>query len=86
MYEDHYRTCSYCNKGLASASKRTIRVKSASTREKRRKLVELGNMIKGINIRTKSGSFVENNTRARKQGLIEKAFKLKELRKMVKGL
>jgi hypothetical protein len=82
-YLDHYRACPYCNKGLKA--KPTVRVKSASSADKRRKLTELGYMIKGIQTQTKTkgASFVENNTR--RQGLIEKEFKLRELAKMIRG-
>jgi hypothetical protein len=46
----------------------------------------MDNMIKGIKTKTKSVPFAESNTRTRKQGPIEKAFKLRELAKMIKGL
>jgi len=84
LFQDHFKACPYCNKGLSSA-KPTIRVKSASSCEKRRKLAELGNMIKGIKTSVKSGSFVENNTRTRGQGPIEKAIKLKKLGEMIRA-
>jgi hypothetical protein len=99
-YQDHYRTCSYCQKSSEnqklykahfseSSSKKsfvkpTIRVKSASSHERERKLIELGHMIKGVQTTTKGGSFIENTTR--KQGPIEKTMKLRELAKMIKGL
>jgi hypothetical protein len=80
-FQDHFNSCPYCNKGLKS--KPTIRVKSASSCERRKKLVELGNMIKGIQTKAKGASFVERNTR--RQGPIEKEFKLRELAKMIRG-
>jgi hypothetical protein len=45
-FEDHFKTCPYCNIGLKS--KPTIRVKSVSSceKEKRRKLAQLGNIVK----------------------------------------
>jgi hypothetical protein len=84
MYEDHLKSCSYCQ-GKDKEGKPTIRVKSASSADKRRKLTELGYMIKGIQTQTKTKgtSFVENNTR--RQGPIEKEFKLRELAKMIRG-
>jgi hypothetical protein len=87
-YQDHFKTCSYCNKGLASvSSKPTIRVKSASSREKERKLIDLGNMIKGIQTKAKGASAKVNLSQInlRKQGPIEKTYKLKELRKLISG-
>jgi uncharacterized protein YbbK (DUF523 family) len=73
-YQDHYRTCPYCNKGLASP-KPTIRIKSASSCEKRRKLVELGHLIKGTPTKTKGASSQP-----------ERQFKLKELGRLIRGL
>jgi hypothetical protein len=74
-------TCSYCSRN----NKPTIRIKSASSCDKRKKLIELGHLIKGVPTKTKGASFVENNTRTRKPGPIEKEFKLKELGKMIRG-
>jgi hypothetical protein len=45
MYEDHLKTCEYCQKGKGS-SKPTISIKSASYR-KQKKLTELAAIIKG---------------------------------------
>jgi hypothetical protein len=85
-YQDHYRTCSYCNKGLLS-SKPTIWIKSASSTDKRRKLIELGHLVRGIPIKTKGASVDENNfNRPRpRPGPIEKAIILRELGKMIRG-
>jgi hypothetical protein len=52
-FQDHFQTCSYCNKGLASA-KPTIRVKSVSSCDKRMKLIELGHLVRGIPTPTKA--------------------------------
>jgi hypothetical protein len=93
LFQDHLKTCSYCNKGLAS--KPTIRVvKSASSADKRRKLIGLGHMIRGIPIRTKGAyaskfdvnieSPMESRSKS-KPGTLEKAYKLKELRKLISG-
>jgi hypothetical protein len=83
-YQDHYRTCPYCNKGLSL--KPTIRVKSASSREKERKLIDLGNMVRGIQTKTKGASYGSSNySKVRSQGPIEKAIKLKELAKIIRG-
>jgi hypothetical protein len=59
-FEDHFKTCPYCNKGLKS--KPTVTVKSASSADKRRKLIELGHMIRGIpiNPKTKGTSYEES--------------------------
>jgi hypothetical protein len=45
-FQDHLKTCSYCQKG--SNSKPTISVKSASSYSKQKKLSELAAIIKGI--------------------------------------
>jgi hypothetical protein len=106
VYEDHLKTCEYCQKGsqthkptifIKSASsyskalKPTIYVKSASSYNRRRKMGELGAIIKGISypslesipmFRTKGASEV---ARARKLGPIEREVKLKALGKMVRG-
>jgi hypothetical protein len=80
-YQDHFNTCPYCNKGLKS--KPTIRAKSASSYDKRRKLIELGHLVKGVQTKAASEIIRKNPIRL---GPIEKAFKLKELGKMIKGL
>jgi hypothetical protein len=87
-YQDHFKTCRYCNKGLLS--KPTITVKSASSGDKRRKLAELGAMIKGVKLesssfqtKTKGASVAKNNFS--QPGPIERAIKLKELSKMIRG-
>jgi hypothetical protein len=113
MYEDHLKTCEYCQKGSSSStpkskptisvksassyskvSKPTIFVKSASSYDKRKKLSELGAIIKGISypslelpipmFQTKGVSEVVVAT-ARKPGPIEREVKLKELGKMIRG-
>jgi hypothetical protein len=87
-YQDHLKTCSYCSKG-SQASKPTISIKSASSYNKRKKLAELGAIIKGISypnlesipmFRTKGASEV-----TRKPGPIEREVKLRELGKMIKS-
>jgi hypothetical protein len=87
-FQDHYSQCPYCNKGLKS--KPTIRVKSASSCSKQKKLTELGAIIKGTSypgvesiFRAKGASLIECKSRI--QGPIEKAFKLRELGKLVRG-
>ena len=82
MFEDHLKTCSYCQKGSSkSKSKPTISIKSASSYHKQKKLSELAAIIKGISypslepiFQTKDASKV-----ARKLGPIEREVKLKEL-------
>jgi hypothetical protein len=80
-YQDHYRTCSYCNKDLLS--KPAIRIKSASSCEKRKKLIELGHLVRGIPIKTKGASVAKNNLS--RPGPLERAYKLKELGELVRG-
>jgi hypothetical protein len=80
-YQDHYRTCPYCNKGLPT--KPTIRVKSASSCVKRKKLADLAAIITG-----RSYGIPTTETKAassRIQGPIEKTMKLRELGKMIRG-
>jgi hypothetical protein len=90
-YQDHLKTCYYCNKNRGS-QKVTISIKSASSYGKRKKLSELGAIIKGISypslepipmFQTKGASVVENNPR--KSGPIERHIKLRELGKLVRG-
>jgi hypothetical protein len=83
------KTCTYCNPGLLSKPKPTIRVKSASSCEKRRKLTELGAIIKGTSypgvesvFRAKGASVIKKITRP---GPIEREMKLRELAKMIRG-
>ncbi|MGA9296743.1 MAG: hypothetical protein WA326_02330 [Nitrososphaeraceae archaeon] len=87
-YEDHLKTCSYCRKG---SLKPTILIKSASSYNKRKRLAELGAIIKGISypglesipmFRTKGAS---ESLVARKPGPIEREVKLRELGKMIRG-
>jgi hypothetical protein len=87
-YQDHLKTCSYCQKG---SLKPTISIKSASSYNKRKKLAELGAIIKGTSypsmepmLQTKGASFSANDTS--RIGPIEREVKLKELGKMIKGL
>ena len=111
MYEDHLKTCEYCQKGSqiqtqaqthnkptifiksASAysklSKPTIYVKSASSYNRRKKMGELGAIIKGISypglepmFQTKGAS---SEVATRKPGPIEREVKLKELAKITRG-
>jgi hypothetical protein len=72
-------------------SKPTIRIKSASScnNQKRKKLTELGAIIKGTSyprvediFQPKGASMIERNKRT--QGPIEKAYKLKGLGKMIR--
>jgi hypothetical protein len=64
-YEDHLKTCSYYRKG---SLKSTILIKSASSYNKRKRLAELGAIIKGISypslepiFQTKGASGFQNN-------------------------
>jgi hypothetical protein len=90
-YQDHLKTCSYCNKGLL---KPTIYVKSASSYNKQKKLTELGAIIKGTSYPSMEPMFLTKGAsssevaaaRARKPGPIEREVKLRELGKMIKGL
>ena len=81
-FQDHLKTCSYCQKGslsLSLSSKPTISVKGASCYSKQKKLSELGAIIKGTSypsisipmFRTKAASVVRNNI-PRKPGPIER--------------
>jgi hypothetical protein len=87
-YQDHLKTCSYCN-GNREPQKPTVRIKAASSYRRERKLSVLASIIKGISypslepipmFRTKGASEV-----ARKPGPIEREVKLKELGKLIRG-
>jgi hypothetical protein len=68
---DHLKTCSYCSKGAKNQNQKpTISIKSASSYNKRKKLSELGAIIRGtsyaglspwLQTKTKGASSVENN-------------------------
>jgi hypothetical protein len=86
-YQDHLKTFSYCSKN--NPQKVTVRIKSASSYNKQKKLSELGAIIRGTSypslepipmFQTKGASEV-----ARKPGPIERQVKLKELGKLVRG-
>jgi hypothetical protein len=73
MYQGHFKSCRYCQ-----------------NIDRATKLAELGHMIKGTSAgiapETKSGSGAGNvNDRPRKPGYLERRFKLRELKKMIKG-
>jgi hypothetical protein len=78
-YQDHLKTCSYCNGNNKDPQKPAIRIKGASTRLKKRKLSELASIIKG----TKAASSV-TITQSYLSDQVRKA-KLRELGRMVKG-
>jgi hypothetical protein len=49
-YQDHFNVCPYCNKGLATKPRITVKSAASSCekeKQKRRKLVELGKIIRG---------------------------------------
>lgn len=101
MFSDHLKSCEYCQKGLpthkltifiksASAYRResrpTIHIKRKSDYDRSKKLLNLGDIIKGTSyaslspwLQTKGASVV------RKPGPIEREVKLKALGKMVRG-
>lgn len=88
-YQDHVKTCSYCNKD-SQPQKVTVSVKSASSYYKDKKLSELDAIIKvtpyaGLNtsVQTKGASNVGHLPR--KSGPLEKQFKLKELGRLIRG-
>ena len=87
MYEDHLKTCEYCQKQKGASLKPTIYVRSKSDYSKQKKLSELGAIIRGVSypslepmFQTKGASDV-----VRKPGPIEREVKLKELGKMIRG-
>jgi hypothetical protein len=77
-FQDHLRTCFYCN-GNKDPQKVTVRIKSASSYSRERKLSELASIIKG----TKAASSV-TITQSYLSDQVRKA-KLRELGRMVKG-
>jgi hypothetical protein len=76
--QDHLRTCSYCNK---DSQKPTVRIKSASSYRREKKLSELGALIRGI-----SYPSLEPMLQTKGASSVEKSQKLKELGKMIRGL
>jgi hypothetical protein len=96
MLSDHLKTCDYCrNEYYSRVSKPTIKVKSAASYGKRKKLSELAAIIKGISypnldwslnqVQTKSASAIKNIAARPRPGPIERQVKLKELWKLVRG-
>ena len=93
MYEDHLKSCSYCQKGsLSSKPKPTISIKSASSYRRQKKLSELGAIIMGTSYpslepmfqtKTKGASEVDN--KPRRPDYLERELKLRELGKMIRG-
>jgi hypothetical protein len=81
-YQDHFKTCPYCNKGLASA-KPAIRVKSASSCEKRKKLADLAAIITGRSYGIIPLPTTETN--AASVVCEDKKAKLRELGKMIRS-
>ena len=83
-FQDHLKTCSYCRKNKESQSRKpTVRIKSASSNNKQKKLTELGAIIRGTlypslesipTFQTKGGSSQQ-----------ERQIKLKELGRMIRG-
>jgi hypothetical protein len=74
-------------KGASSLeSKPTIFIKSASSYNKRKKLSELGAIIKGISYPSLESMFQTKGASSfRKPGHIEREIKLRELWKMIRG-
>ena len=64
-YQDHLRTCSYCD-GNKDPNKVTIRIKSASSYRREKKLASLASIIKGVSYPEISyvGSFTKTKTKA----------------------
>jgi hypothetical protein len=95
MYEDHLRTCDYCQRAGRTSSaaygqthhKPTIYVKSASSYYREKKLAELGAVIKGVSYPGISyvGVKKTNATKTKSASNVEKSQKLKELGKLVRG-
>jgi hypothetical protein len=98
MYEDHLKTCSYCQnqnqkqKGASSlTSKPTIYIKTIDGRpsiSKQKKPGELGAIIRGTSYPSLEPMFQTKGASsevARKPGPIEREVKLKELGKIIRG-
>jgi hypothetical protein len=100
LYEDHLKSCEYCQKGspthnkptiyiksastYSKLSKPTIYVKSASAYNKQKKLGELGSIIRGTSYPSLE-PMLQTKGASRKPGPIEREVKLKELGKIIRG-
>ena len=86
-YQDHIKTCPDCQK--RHNQKPTIRIKSAASRLKERKLSELGSIIRGDSYSYPGISYVgvkkTNTTRTKGASMYEKAAKLRELARLIRG-
>jgi hypothetical protein len=83
-YQDHLKTCSYCNK---DSQKPTVRIKAASSYRREKKLAELGALVAGISYPGISyvGARETNATKAKSASRVEKSQKLMELGKLIRG-
>lgn len=86
---DHVKNCSYCSK--TQSHKPVVKIKGASSYNKQKKLSGLAAIIKGVSYpdisspgtKIKGASSLENNFQ--RPGPIERAIKLKELSKLIRG-
>ena len=88
-YQDHLATCSDCQK----RQQPTIRVKSASSYRREKKLAELGALVSGISYpgvlfvgeQKKAKTKIKAASSYSSVSYIEKSHKLKELANMIRG-
>jgi hypothetical protein len=85
--QDRLRTCSYCNNNK-DPQKPTVRIKSASSSRKERKLSELASIIKGVSYPSVSYVGVKKTNAPKTKGASNsnvRAAKLRELGMLVRG-
>jgi hypothetical protein len=93
MYEDHLKTCRYCQNSNSNSNKNkvstpTIFRKSASSYYREKKLAELGAVNRGVFYSGISyvGEKKINATRTKAASSAERQFKLRDLGKIVRGI
>jgi hypothetical protein len=88
-YQDHLRTCSYCDgTHNPQTQKPTVRIRSkaASTIRRERKLSELAALITGASYPGVSFVDVKTKTKGASSSCVEKSQKLKELARLIRGV
>jgi hypothetical protein len=82
-YQDHLRTCSYCSNGNSNNKyKPTVRIKSALSYRRERKLSELASLITGTSY--PAVSYVGEKKTKGASSYLERQSKLRELARLVR--
>jgi hypothetical protein len=86
-YQDHLRTCSYCN-GTHSPQKPTVRIKSASSYRKERALSGLAALITVTSypgVSYVGGGAIKKTKTKSASSQLERQSKLRELARLIRG-